>query len=203
MVVQRWQRKVGLRPTGFVDVNQVAVARGPVRVSEHRVSVGADATGEVLAYTGTTRVVTVPLEVTRQHLVRVGLTGTVTLPDGKTVTGTVASIGTVASAGGQDEGGGQNQVATVEVVVRVADEAALGTLDAAPVALTLVVEEREHVLTVPIGALVALAEGGYGVQVVEGSSTRYVAVETGMFASGQVEVSGAGIAEGVVVGVPT
>ena len=44
-------------------------------------------------------------------------------------------------------------------------------------------------------------EGGYGVQVVEGASTRYVAVETGMFAGGKVEVRG--IDEGVTVAVPT
>jgi len=50
---------------------------------------------------------------------------------------------------------------------------------------------------------VALAEGGYGVQVIEGSATRYLAVETGMFAGGKVEISGAGIAEGMTVGVPT
>jgi len=40
------------------------------------------------------------------------------------------------------------------------------------------------------------------VQVVQGSTSRYVAVKTGMFAGGQVEVSGDGIAEGVTVGVP-
>lgn len=54
----------------------------------------------------------------------------------------------------------------------------------------------------PILALLALAEGGYGVQVVEGGTTRTVVVRTGMFAGGRVEVSGAGIAEGTVVGVP-
>jgi len=38
---------------------------------------------------------------------------------------------------------------------------------------------------VPVGALVALAEGGYGVQVIEGSTARYIAVKTGMFAGGR------------------
>jgi hypothetical protein len=54
-----------------------------------------------------------------------------------------------------------------------------------------------------VAALLALAEGGYGVEVVDGASTRIVAVETGLFAGGQVEVSGGGLAEGTVVGVPS
>jgi membrane fusion protein, multidrug efflux system len=62
---------------------------------------------------------------------------------------------------------------------------------------------RTHVLTVPVAALLALAEGGYGVQVVEGATTRIVAVETGLFAGGRVEVSGAGISEGMTVGMPS
>jgi hypothetical protein len=85
-------------------------------------------------------------------------------------------------------------------VVTVADQAKLGTLDAAPVDVTLVSDKRENVVAVPVGALVALAEGGYGVQVVDGGRTRFVAVKTGMFADGEVEVTG--IEPGAVVGVP-
>ena len=65
-----------------------------------------------------------------------------------------------------------------------------------------VASERPDVLTVPVAALVALAEGGYGLQVIEGGTARYVAVELGMFADGRVEVSGDGLAEGVTVGMP-
>ena len=57
-------------------------------------------------------------------------------------------------------------------------------------------------LTVPVAALLALAEGGYGVEVVDGSTSHYVAVETGLFAGGRVEVSGDGLAEGMTVGMP-
>jgi peptidoglycan hydrolase-like protein with peptidoglycan-binding domain len=211
--VKRWQKRLGLPQTGTIDVNQVVVAPAAMRVSELKTAVGADASGEVLAYTGTTRVVTVALEVTRQHLVHKGMIASVALPDGKTVAGKVASIGTVASggpgggednqAGGASQGGGQPAgPATVQVTVTIADQAALGTLDTAPVDLVLTVAERKDVLTVPVAALVALAEGGYGVQVVQGTVSRYVAVKTGMFADGQVEVSGDGITEGVTVGVP-
>lgn len=195
--VKRWQRDLGLTPTGTVNVDQIVAAPGAIRVTEVVAVAGGPATGEVLEYTGTTRVVIVSLEVTRQHLVHIGLSATVALPNGKTVTGKVAAIGTVAAAA-------ENQQAapTVPVTVTIADQAALGTLDGAPVDLTLVVAERKDVLTVPVGALVALVEGGYGVQVVEGSSSRYVAVRAGMFADGKVEISGTGIVDGLTVGVP-
>jgi hypothetical protein len=56
---------------------------------------------------------------------------------------------------------------------------------------------------VPVAALLALREGGYGVQIVEGSTTRIVAVKTGLFSGGRVEVSGDGLAEGMTVGMPS
>ena len=62
--------------------------------------------------------------------------------------------------------------------------------------------ERPNVLTVPVAALVVLREGGYGVELVEGDSTRYVAVKTGLFANGRVEISGADVTEGATVGMP-
>ncbi len=64
-------------------------------------------------------------------------------------------------------------------------------------------QERKGVLAVPVAALLALPRGGYGVQIVQGGTTRIVAVKTGMFAAGRVEISGDGIAQGVTVGVPT
>jgi hypothetical protein len=64
-------------------------------------------------------------------------------------------------------------------------------------------EERKAVLTVPVAALLALGEGGYGVQVVRSDGTSsVVAVRVGLFAAGRVEVSGAGLAEGTRIGVP-
>jgi len=62
-------------------------------------------------------------------------------------------------------------------------------------------ERRENVLTVPVTALLALREGGYGVEVITETGSEIVAVDTGMFADGYVEISGEGITEGTVVGV--
>jgi peptidoglycan hydrolase-like protein with peptidoglycan-binding domain len=196
--VREWQEDLGVAETGTVGADRIAVAPGDIRVASHGVEVGGAAVGgPVLTYSGTVRVVTVALDVAKQHLVKKGVTATVTLPDGSDVAGTVSGVGTVATPGAD----GANP--TIEVVVGVTDQRALGTLDAAPVSVALVAATRESVLTVPVAALVALAEGGYGVQVVEGAASGYVAVETGMFGNGRVEISGAGIAEGTTVGVPS
>ena len=52
---------------------------------------------------------------------------------------------------------------------------------------------RKGVLAVPVGTLLALSGGGYAVQLPGG---RLVPVRTGLFAKGQVEISGSGIGPG-------
>ena len=99
---------------------------------------------------------------------------TVTLPDGGTTKGTVTDVGTVAHkpAGQTTSGTGQstssgNDTATIDVTVTLDDPAAGGNLDAAPVDVDFVSAERKGVLTVPVAALLALREGGYGLEVVK------------------------------------
>jgi multidrug efflux system membrane fusion protein len=204
--VKRWQKDLGLDETGVVAPGRVVYAGGPIRVAQHKLRVGDAASGEVLAFTGTTKIVIVDLPVDQQRYAAPGMAVQVTLPDGKPVQGKVESVGTTASNsdGGQQSTGasGDNGPATLEVAVSIADQGAIGALQRGPVKVRFVAEERKDVLTVPVAALVALSEGGYGVQVVEGGSARYVAVETGMFAGGRVEVRGGGLQPGMKVGVP-
>jgi len=74
-------------------------------------------------------------------------------------------------------------------------------------------EISENVLYVPVNALLALAEGGYALEVYDGElgngtfegesgvDTSYIAVEIGVFTEGFVEVIG-NISEGQLVVVP-
>ena len=64
-------------------------------------------------------------------------------------------------------------------------------------------DSATDVLTVPVAALLALAEGGYAVEVVSDNQRQLVGVTTGLFAEGQVEITGNGITEGTVVVVPS
>ncbi len=67
-----------------------------------------------------------------------------------------------------------------------------------PVDVLVEIVAAEDVLAVPVEAVLALAEGGYAVEVREGSGTQLVGVELGTFADGFVEITG-DVAEGAQV----
>ncbi|WP_433379783.1 peptidoglycan-binding protein [Actinoplanes sp. CA-142083] len=199
--VRRWQRKLGLPRTGTVELGRVVFAPGPIRVDAVTAGVNQSTGGgaEVLRYTGAGRVVTVDLEVSQQRLARPRAGVQVTMPDGKHVAGRVERVHTVVE---QPTGQNTQPVTRIEATVSLGDPAAAADLESAVVTVSFVAGERANVLTVPIAALVALAEGGYGVEVVDGHATRHLRVATGLFAGGRVEVSGEGLREGLTVGMP-
>src|SRR6266542_1614473 len=215
VAVRDWQTRLGVAVTGAVEPGQVVFTPGAVRVAAHTARIGATVgRGEgggatVLSYTGTTRLVIVDLKVADQALAAAGGKVTVTIPGGKRVNGTITKVGTVATVqdqatkGPPGDGAPVAADARIAVTVDIADQQALGTLEAAPADVDFVSQKREGVLTVPVAALLALPEGGYGVEVVEGSTTRVVAVKPGLFAAGRVEINGDGIEEGMKVGMPT
>jgi peptidoglycan hydrolase-like protein with peptidoglycan-binding domain len=194
--VRRWQRKLALPRTGTVDTTWVIVAAGPIRIAELKARIGDPAAGLVLTYTGEGSIVTVDAEADAAGWAKPGAKVSVSLPNGKKAAGTVTWVGAEATAKeGKDP--------TVPVTIKLGDPRAAGGLRAAPVEVTYTGEQRKNVLTVPVAALLALAEGGYGLQVVEGGTARYLAVEVGMFADGRAEVSGAGLTDGMIVGMPS
>ena len=73
-------------------------------------------------------------------------------------------------------------------------------LDQAPVDVTITRSLEEDALAVPVTALLALAGGGYGSSSSARRATTLVAVETGVYADGYVQVAGDGIAEGAARG---
>ena len=206
--VRAWQADLGLEATGIVEPGEVVFIPEAVRIAEHKSRVG-DLLGErgvpVLSYTGTSRLVSVELKVTDQALAIEGREVTVRVPGRDAVEGTISKVGSVVTAESEPSQTAQSAAseARMEVTVTLTDQNALGSLDAAPVDVDFVSDERKDVLTVPVAALLALTQGGVGLEIVDGQTTRIVAVKTGMFAAGRVEVSGDGIAEGVIVGVPT
>jgi hypothetical protein len=208
--VEEWQDDIGLEETGTVVPGEAGVADGKVRVQQTHAGPGAPASGPVMDVTGTERQIDVDLEADLEYLAEKGDTATVELPDGSTVEAEITEIGAAtASSGSADPGAAaedaEDAEVTIPLVLTVNDaegQDALGDYQAAPVTVSLTGEQRENVLAVPVTALVALKEGGYALEVVSGGSSHYVPVETGMFTSGMVEVSGEGIEDGTVVGVP-
>jgi multidrug efflux system membrane fusion protein len=192
--VRRWQESLGLAATGTVELGRVFYAPGPVRIAAHELTPGSVATGPVLTLTGAIRLVTAALPQHDQALAKPRTRVTLALPDGKEVPGTVVSV---SAATEESVAGGEEP--TVNVVVALNDRRVVDDLDVGEVEVRFVARTVADVLVVPINALVALAEGGYGLEVVEGGATRVVAVTTGLFANGKVEISGPGVRDGTTV----
>jgi peptidoglycan hydrolase-like protein with peptidoglycan-binding domain len=217
--VKRWQDAHGLKETGRIGPEDIAFASGPQRVRSADAAVGDQAgPGKpVLTLTGTERVVRFSLEVAQAAAARTGDRVTVSLPGGGTAGGRISSVGRTAVGVGQGSGGGSSSgsgsgsgsgdgKAKVEVTVALDRPGGVKAPDRSPVSVSLTGETVKGVLSVPVNALLALAGGGFGVQVVEdgagGPRVREVRVRLGMFGQGRVEVTGDGLKEGVKVGVP-
>jgi peptidoglycan hydrolase-like protein with peptidoglycan-binding domain len=194
--VKRWQKATGRTHDGSLGGEDLAFLPGALRVATHEAAVGAAVApgAPVLGATAATRVVTLDISAGRQDLVTPGQAVSVELPDGTLVAGSVREVGRVAQA---SENGGAT---TVPVTIDLDPAAALPDLDAAPVTVHVTTERHDDVLTVPVTALLALLEGGYAVELVGDDGARsYVAVETGLFEDGRVEVAGNGLADGDTV----
>ena len=89
----------------------------------------------------------------------------VTLPDNSTTPGVVSNVGKVATVPAADQGNGGSSTPTIEVDVRLLHQAAAGSLDQAPVSVSITTGSVSNVLVVPVNALLALAGGGYAVEV--------------------------------------
>ena len=197
--VKVWHKNLGLATTGTVELGRVFYATGAVRVDSLSAELddSLQPGAQVLQVSGLGRVATVELAIDDQRLAKVGASVQVTLPDGKKVKGRISQVQTTvvpaASAG---------EKATTKIDVTVSFAETPSGLDEAAVTVDFVSSQIKDVLTVPVNALLALSEGGYGVQVVDGSTIRILTVETGLFADGRVQVSGNGLVEGMKVGVP-
>ncbi|HET6504873.1 MAG TPA: peptidoglycan-binding domain-containing protein [Amycolatopsis sp.] len=202
--LKQWQHHAGLDETGTLDIGDVVVLPAAVRVDSLKVQPGAQATADLLGLTSTTKLVTATVDPTQvdTSLLTHGLAVTLSLPDNRQATGTIAVL---SSAGAQDQtgstgtnGGGATQEHQT-MTIAIADQTAVSEMDSGSVGVTVPTASRKGVLAVPVGALIVVQGGAYALQVVTGRSTRLVGVRTGMFADGLVEVSGPGITEGLKV----
>lgn len=199
-----WYASLGLAPAeaGRLPAGGFVVVPAGLQVGAAVVADGTDPGREtpVLALTAPARVVTTSAPL-GDDTFAVGAAVTVEYPDGTTTEGTVASVGTVASNSSGQPGG----QATVPITIRVAEvPSSVAGFVEIPVTLQVVTTAIEDAFVVPTSALVALAEGGYALEVADGTGTTYlIPVETGSFADGFVEVTGPDLAEGLEVVVPS
>lgn len=197
--VRRWQKARGLDQTGrFTTAMPAVFLPWAVRVNTLSASVGGQAAPGQAAYTTTSdrHQVTVNLDVSQQSYVKQGDRVEVVLPNGRRVKGRISEVGRVA----QTSGSGEQQTTTVPVTVTLDNPKAGGRLDQAPVDVYVTTQTREGVLAVPVGALLALKEGGYAVETIDTAGQHHlVAVRLGVFSNGMVEVAGTGLRAGTKV----
>jgi hypothetical protein len=191
--IKKWQRDLGVEDDGVIEVGDLAVLPGAVRVDSVAVQVGDPATGDLMSVTQTTKAVTASTSVAEADGLKPGDKVTLRMPDGKETPGEIGEISSVAQTPDGSSTGAPQQLT---VTVTMTDPNAAGRLDGGGVEVKVAGETHAGVLAVPVTALLALREGGYAIQLEDG---RRIAVTIGMFSGGLVEVSGDGVTEGLMV----
>jgi hypothetical protein len=186
--VEKLQAALGVDQTGTLTLGQVAFLPSAARITTVQGTLGASAgSGQpLMTASSPTRQVTVNLDASEQSELAVGNQVEISLPNGKSTPGTVTTVGSVATAGSQ---GGSP---TVPVVITPTDPAATGSLDLAPVNVTITTATVKNVLVVPVAALLAGPGGTYVVEVVNSRGAHHlVPVSLGLFdnADGVVQVT--------------
>ena len=145
------------------------------------------------------------IDASDQDMVSIGDSVEVELPSEDRIKATISYIDPVVTQGQNGN--------FIEVKLDISSTEGFKVYDQAPVDVFVTSEVSQDVLYVPVNALIALAEGGYALEIYNGESevgvfegvsgvdTTYVGVKIGVFTDGFVEVSG-NISEGMIVVVP-
>ena len=208
--IKKWQKALTLPQNGTLPLGTVLFAPEDLRIGALKARVGDSATMETELFTASSsrQVISANLKLSDQALGVVGNSVTVRLPgSATTTTGTITSVEPprekATEEGSKDTSKEANKERIIPITVTPDEPSALEGLQEASVSLGLTSETRKGVLSVPLGALIALSADQFGLEVVdEKGEIRRVPVTVGLFAGDRVEVSGDEIAEGQRVVVP-
>lgn len=183
--VKAWQKEVGLEQTGSVNRSQLVFHDGSLRIDDEP-RVGSSFSG--LQVTEGTPRITAEVDAKQRAFVTEGATVSLD-PDDAAIRGTVTKV-----ENGVNDSGDQVVKFTVEAGTPLPD----GT---EKVKIRATRTLASDVTVVPVRAVVALAGGGYGLEVTTSSGTELRRVELGAIVEDLVEVTG-DVAEGDEVIVP-
>lgn len=210
--VEKLQAALGVTQTGTLSPGQVVFLPSAALVSSLTASLGGQAQSgsTVLVATSTTRQVSIALDPAQQSEIAVGDKVGIVLPDNQTIPGVISSVGSVATTPSSGDngtsGGATAPTPTITVLVTPTEAPSTGTWwDQASVNVTVTTAAAHNALVVPVDALIALASGGYAVEVAEPDGIhKLVAVSLGMFddADGLVQITSSGLTVGEKVVVP-
>ncbi len=174
--VKQWQEASGLPDTGRVDASQLVFTPAPLRLaSDHRVGTTFDG----ITVTEATATVTTETSTRDRSGLPVGGQVSIELSDGSELTGVVSDQERVI-----EPDGSTLWRSTIDV------DGVLGS-DETSVLITSEVVEVSNVLIVPVSALLAVANGGFAVEIEDASGSRLVPVEVGVVVDTLAEISGA------------
>jgi len=207
VALERLQAALGVERTGSLALGQAVFAPSAARITAVSATLGGQAPvgGPILQASSTTHQIVVQLDAAQQSEIQVGDRVTITLPGTRTTTGIVSAVGTVATAPAA-AAGSSDSTPRIEVDVTPSDPTAIGSLDQAPVQVSITTASVSDALVVPVAALLAVAEGGYAVETVDAHHLHHlIPVTPGLFddADGLVQVTGTGLAAGQSVVVPS
>lgn len=204
--IKKWQKALTLTQSGSLPLGTVLFAPEDLRIGALKARVGDNATMETELFTASSsrQIISANLKLSDQALGVVGNSVTVRLPgSATTTTGTITSVEPPREKDSEEGSKETTKERIIPITVTPDDTSALEGLQEASVSLGLTSQTRTGVLSVPLGALVALSTDQFGVEVVdEKGEIRRVPVTVGLFAGDRVEVSGDEIAEGQRVVVP-
>ncbi len=194
-----WEEDLGIEEDGILQLEQYVGIEEPGSISTIEIERGDEIERgtAVATITEPTQVVTTNIDVADQGQLPLGARVDVEFPDGSVQEGSVVWIAAKSTA----PVGQPDADPTIEVRIeldRIPESAAsFAELD---VTVLLVDDIASQVVAVPAAAIVSTGSA-FAVEIVDGTTTRFVEVDPGMFADGWVEV--AGIDAGTAVVVPS
>lgn len=161
-------------------------------------STGGGSASVVLQTTSTRQIVTVNLDASKQSEATVGEKVSVEMPTGIAVNGMITGVSRIAQTPTSSSNSTSNTGATIPVTITLTGHHQRAGLDQATVSVNFAQAIAKHVLSVPVTALLATSGGSYAVQEAA-APHQLLRVTTGLFAAGDVQISGPGIYAGLQV----
>ncbi|OZG64219.1 peptidoglycan-binding protein [Bifidobacterium hapali] len=201
--VRQWQRSLGLTANSVDGVFQPAsvavVPATPIRITTVNAKLGASGASPA-SYTGTALHVAATLTATQAATFKAGDAAQVVLPDNTTIDTTLSAVDQGGQATGKD-----GQVTSPSARIDFPDQSKVAAFGATSVNLIIPnasATATSETLIVPVTALVASAGNSYAVDVVRGERLERIAVEIGLVANAQVQLTkadGLNVGDKVVV----
>ncbi|SFX78597.1 peptidoglycan-binding protein (plasmid) [Streptomyces atratus] len=191
--VKRWQKALGEKQTGTVTLGSVVMLpQAAVRVQQLGAQLGsALGSTAVMTVSGTDLVATVQPADNQLSQFKPNGRVTVKLADGSTIDGRIRSLVRGGSGDGGDNGSdGSGGADKTTVTIALDHQRQAKQAGPSSVTVTVVGETVSDALIVPVTALLALDGGGYGVQVVSGTTTRLVRIQLGLVADAKAQITG-------------